>query len=284
MRIFKMLTLTMAAVGMACSLTPSATGVPPSATATRPAATAVPATATSLPDRPGTPSAEATPPTDVPEAILIESPGVRSRAASPLTVRGQADPTFEQTLVARLFTLDGTDLASSAVTIDAPLGKRGAFEGQLHFTVQSEQQAVLQVLSTSPRDGDITHLASVIMTLVPDRSLQELNPAEPHPEAIVIEAPRPGAQISGGRIVVSGVGLPSFEGTLVVSLLGPDGEVMVEEPLIVEAPDMGAYGSFEITLAYEVAEESPARVVVADPSPAFGGANHVSSVEVRLNP
>lgn len=279
MRILKLMMLGMAVIGVACSLTPSATSVPPSATATD-----RPATTTALPDQTGTPTGRPTPPIEVAEAILIESPGVRSRVASPLTITGQADPTFEQALIVRLLTLDGTDLASTAVTIDAPIGERGAFEGTLQFSVQSEQQAVLQVLSTSPREGGITHLTSLILTLVPDRSDQDLNRAEPHPERIVIEAPRPGAQISGAQIVVSGIARPSFEGTLVVSLLGADGEVLVEEPLIVDAPDMGAYGRFEIALPYDISEQIPARVVVSDPSPAFGGANHLSSVEVQLNP
>lgn len=268
---------------VACTLTGApATTTPLAATATasaaptdtRASATEPPATATVSPEEP----------IDIPEELFIQSPRSGSRVASPLTVSGQADPTFEQTLLARLFLLDGTELASGPIHIDAPLGERGPYQGELEFQVDSEQQAVLQVLTTSARDGGLTHLSSVIITLVPPGAGDNVTSAEPHRERIIIENPQPGAEISGGQIRVSGVGLPSFEGTLVVSLIGPDGELMAEEPLIVDAPDMGEYGTFEITISYNVAEQTPARVLVTDPSPAFDGYNHANSVEVRLNP
>lgn len=259
----------------ACRLTQApATSPPESPSASQPSPTERLATETVTPD--GL--------IDNPEAIFLRSPGSGSRVASPLTVIGEADSTFEQTLVARLLLLDGTELAFEPILIGAPLGERGPFEGQLEFEVDSDQQAVLQVLSTSPRDGGLTHVSSVIITLVPAGFPENITTAEPHRERIIIESPAPGEEISGGEIQVFGIALPSFEGTLVVRLIGPDGDVMVEEPLIVDAPDIGQYGTFQITLSYEIEEPIPARVLVTDPSPAFGGHNHVNSVEVRLTP
>lgn len=271
-------TILMISLTAACSLAEvpvTTTPVPATTTASPPPSdTQAPATATLGPEEP----------IENPEAIFIQSPRSGSRVASPLAVSGQADPTFEQTLLARLLLLDGTELAAGPIHIDAPLGERGQYDGQLEFEIDSEQQAVLQVLTTSARDGGLTHLSSVIITLVPPGAQENVTSAELHRERIIIESPVPGAQISGGQIQVSGIGLPSFEGTLVVSLIGPDGQLMTEEPLIVDASDMGEYGTYQITLSYDIEEQIPARVLVADPSPAFDGYNHATSVEVRLNP
>jgi hypothetical protein len=43
-------------------------------------------------------------------------------------------------------------------------------------------------------------------------------------------------------------------------------------------------GTFSINLAYSLVSAGPGRVVVLDPSPAFDGVNHLSSVDVQLEP
>jgi hypothetical protein len=218
------------------------------------------------------------------EAILISQPGPGSRIVnSPLRVEGVADPTFEQNLVIRLLLADGTELVMTPTTIQTELGNRGPFTVDVPFTVSGEQQAFVQVYATSARDGGITHLASVGLTLA-DSGEEQIVPVDPHPERIQISQPALGATISGGTVTVTGVALASFEQTLVVELLDEAGQVLTLEPVIVNAPDLGQPGPFSIELAYEVAASMPGRVVVRDPSPAFGGDVHLASVEVTLAP
>lgn len=231
-------------------------------------------------------TAAATPtgaPADEREAILILQPGPGSRLTSPITVAGQADPTFEQTLGVRLVLDDGTELAVGPAMIEAELGNRGPFEGQLTFSVSGERNALLQVYSSSARDGGITHLASVGVTLAPGGP-QDIRTAEPHPEAIQITIPVAGANISGGMVLVEGTGLASFEGTLIAEVYDADGTLVGSEPLIVDAPDIGLPGSFSLTVPYTVSASGPGRVVVVDPLPAFDGLGHIASVEVNLEP
>lgn len=217
------------------------------------------------------------------EVILILEPGPGSRLTSPLTVSGQADPTFEQTLGVRLVLDDGTELAAGPAMIDAELGNRGPFLGQLTFSVSSERNALLQVYASSPRDGGITHLASVGVTLAP-AGPPEIRAVDPHPEAIQITHPARGADITGGLVLVEGFGLASFEGTLLAEVYDAEGTLVGSEPLIVEAPDIGVPGSFSLTVAYSLGAVGPGRVVVVDPLPAFDGIGHIASVEVILAP
>ncbi|MCL4266640.1 MAG: hypothetical protein KJ069_25825 [Anaerolineae bacterium] len=265
-------TPTLTAMGTATVIV---TVVPPTSTviaSATPAATTMAAPAPTQP-RDTTPA----------EAILIQEPGPGSRVTSPLLVRGLADSTFEQNLVVRLVDANGVELGLTAVTIAAEMGQRGPFEATLPFTVSGEQQAFIQVFATSPRDGGVTHLNAVGVMLTD--GVAEIRPLLPHTtERIVITQPALAATISGGAVQISGVGVASFEQTLLVELLGEDGAVLASQPVIVNAPDLGQPGEFSAELPYSVATAGPGRIVVRDISPAFGGDTHVTSVEVTLSP
>ena len=217
------------------------------------------------------------------EAILILEPGPGSRLTSPLRVAGIADPTFEQHLVIRLVADDGSEIALTPVIIQTEAGTRGPFESELAFSVVAERNALLQVYSASARDGGITHLASVGITLAPGGSAQIML-AEPHPESIQIMAPQPGDTIAVGVVRVEGFGLASFEGTLVIEVYDEQGNLVSSVPTIVDAPDIGLPGTFSVDVAYSVTAEGAGRIVVVDPLPAFNGLGHIASVEFRLLP
>lgn len=276
--------------------TPAATGTPqatdtpeptetvaPTETATEPPPTEPPPTETSVAVAPEPGEAADL---DEPEAILIEAPGNTSRVTSPVRVAGEADPTFEQTLVVRIVSIDGQELVQAPATIAADLGQRGPFEVEVPFEVQDEVQAWIQVYATSARDGGITHLSSVAVTLAAEGEPDIVEATRPTGEfeRIIIDSPENGDTVEGGIVTVTGRGLAGFEQTLVVELLDEAGGVIEMQPIIVDAPDLGQPGSFEAELAYSVSEETPARVQVRDPSPAFGGDVHLTSVELFLAP
>ncbi len=218
-----------------------------------------------------------------PEAILLLEPGPASRVTSPVRVAGIANPTFEQNLVVRILLVDGGEVALSPTTIQAELGQRGPFEVEIPFSIAEPQNAFIQVYDQSARDGGTIHLATVGVILAPSGP-EEIVPVEPHPEVIQILDPPFGAQLSGGVAHVEGFGLASFEQTLVVEVYGEEGDLLGSVPIIVGAPDLGFPGPFEADVAYSVGTEQAGRIVVRDPSPAFAGDIHVSSVEVRLLP
>jgi hypothetical protein len=215
------------------------------------------------------------------EAILILEPGPGSRLTSPIHVAGIADPTFEQNLVARLLLDDGSELALMPAQIQAELGQRGNFAVDIPFAISGERQAFLQVYATSARDGGVTHLASVGLT-VADSEPENIIPVTPHPERIVIHQPAPGETISGGTAHVEGFGLASFEQTLLVEVVDEAGNVVGSQPVTVNAPELGQPGSFSVDVPYSAAFNGPGRIVVRDISPAFGGDTHRATVEVTL--
>jgi hypothetical protein len=246
----------------------------------------LPATETLPPPPPETAVPSATLPTLPPrpeEAILILEPGPGSRLVGSVHLAGIADPTFEQFLGIRILLDDGSVLVQTSTTIAVDLGNRGPFAIDIPFTIAGERNAFIQVFTDSPRDGGITHLNSVGVTLA-EAGPVNVVPVSPHPEDILITAPTPGATISGGMARVEGIGIASFEQTLVVSIQNADGATIATVPLILDAPDWGLPGTFSVDVPYLVAAEQPGRIVVADPSMVFDGENHRSSVEVTLAP
>lgn len=239
------------------------------------------ATATRPPETSQIPVEE--PYTAVEEAILILEPGPGSRLLSPVRVSGFADPTFEQHLLIRLVLDDGSQLAAVPTIIQVEAGKRGPFSAEIPFEIQGERQAFVLVSSDSPRDGGITHLASVGVTLA-SGGAQEVKTREPHSEQIVILQPELGEVVSGGIAHVRGFGLASFEQTLVVEVIDEEGKVVGSQPLIVEAPEWGQPGLFRADVAYTAVTAGAGRIVVRDPSAVFEGDVHVASVEVKLAP
>lgn len=217
------------------------------------------------------------------EAILILEPGPASRLTSPMHIEGFADPTFEQTLVVRIVLADGTEVATQPTTIAADVGQRGPFEADLYFNVPGGGNAFVQVYSRSPRDGGITHLASVGVVLGMG-GVPMVVPGDRHPEDIVISQPQTAATISGGTLHVEGIAVASFEQTLLIELHDAEGNVVASQPVIVHAPDWGQPGPYSANIPYSVATSGPGRVVVRDVSPASGGDVHLASVDVDLNP
>lgn len=218
-----------------------------------------------------------------PEQIWIMRPGPGSRLVSPIQVQGQADATFENQLSLRLISREGEILTETSATIEAPLGKGGPFAGEVTFPVSENRPALLQVYSSSPRDGGTIHLSSVPVTLLAEGPEQIESPPG-YAEAIRIEAPQAGDTLSGGSVTVTGHGRASFENNLVVELIGPGGESLAESAVTVAASDLGQPGGFEVQLRYGSSAGGPGRIVVWDPSPIFGGPVHLASVEVHLKP
>jgi hypothetical protein len=282
------------------TLTPTLTAVPPSAT---PLPTQTPTLAPSqTPTRSPTQTLTKAPtqaPTtgfpQVPEAIRILQPGPNSSILSPVKVAGEADPTFEQHLLAKVSGENGQALNTKATTIQVPAGERGLFSLEIPFTVTREQPGRVAVWSTSPKDGGLVHFSSVEVTLKTGGTA--ISPAgQPANEVLVITRPALNATASGGKLLVQGWSGPVFENNLVVVLCGEGGSgksdpfcgtadnILARTTTTIHAPDIGQPGPFSIEVSYHVSQAVSGRVAVYYTSPRDGYLVHLSSMPVRLNP
>ncbi len=276
-------------------------GVPTQPAATAGAPTPMPpteaptATAT-MPEATPAPSATLSPETKGQEAVLVLEPGEGSAVASPAHIAGEADPTFEQSLVAQISSADGTILATANAQISAEVGQRGPFSVDLAFSVDSHQPGRMAVYAVSPRDGGLIHLASVDVTLLAAGGAAALNPTRPHTETIALFAPALLANLSGGAAHITGFSEYVFENQLSVAICGQGG-VGAPDPICgtadnrvgagtatVQSPDIGQPGPLETDVTYTVPAAMRGRIVVYSVSPRDGGVTHLSSQEVVLAP
>jgi hypothetical protein len=251
------------------------------ATSTAEAPTAEPTGTPTPAVAPPTATALPPPPQDV-EVIAVAEPGRLSRVVSPVRVAGTADPTFEQNLVIEVLGEDGGQLALMPTTIGADVGQRGPFEAEVPFTVTAEQPGRIIVYSDSPRDGGLTHLASVEVTLLP-AGAAEIQPYAPIIEEIFIHQPGLTETVSGGVAHVAGISAPTFEQNLVVEIRDAEGNVIGSDSTTIQA-DIGQAGPYSADVAYTVSAEGPGRIVVYHTSARDGGILHLASVEVMLAP
>jgi hypothetical protein len=233
------------------------------------------------------------------EIIFISKPGMNSQITSPISVMGEADPTFEQNLVVLLTGEDGLQLAFSPTTIQSPLGSRGAFTVELNFSVASAQPGRISVYSSDAMIGAIEHLSSVEVELLPSGSVQ-MAQVESAVESIDILQPAASAQISGGSLQVSGFSDYYFESSLGIVLCGPGGggagagvlvelcgsedNILAAGSAMIQSADIGLPGPFSGQLSYSVSSPTPARLIVYATSARDGGLLHVDSVPIQLLP
>jgi hypothetical protein len=211
-------------------------------------------------------------------------------------VEGLAVAPFESLIGVKLTDPSGLTLAEAYPQVNAQMGQTGPYRQELDFSGVTEKTAArLTVYSTSPRDGGLVHLNSVIVHLLPDGEPRITMPETQH-EAIEIHSPADGNTISGGEIIVSGYSAYFFEGTLFMILCAEGGGggphlicgnadgVLAESFTAINSPDIGMEGQFEDILQYSVDADVNARLVLYGVSPMDGAIEHLSSVTVTLKP
>jgi hypothetical protein len=212
-----------------------------------------------------------------------------------VTVQGFSGPTFEQTLTVSITDIDGAVLVMQPTTIQADIGQAGPFSLTLDFPVSTDKPGRISVYDISARDGGIVHQDSVHVSLLAT-GVSDISPADPMDETIQIDSPTFLEEISGGVLEVSGYSEYFFEANLSVTICGSwsggglhlvcgsSDNVIAEGYATIQSPDIGIPGPFSSTIPYNALPETRARVVVFAPSMMDGGIEHLSSVEVVLNP
>lgn len=102
-----------------------------------------------------------------PEAIQINAPLPGAALTGHVTVSGTAGPTFEQALLVQVYDVNGTLVGQSSGTISAELGQGGPFSIDVQLTAAASGPGRVVVMSDSPRNGALVHLASVEVNIAP---------------------------------------------------------------------------------------------------------------------
>lgn len=251
------------------TLTPTA--VPPSATPTAKKATS---------------QAEAThtPAPLIPEArIQIYRYGARSLVTSPIEVYARLTSRTGKVARVELFGEDGRLLAREVKVFNQLPWHVATLAMDLDFEILAAAEAGRLVISVEDIHGRIMDLNSVDLILL-STGTTELNPASALSEAFVIQEPAPNTLIQGGKLLVSGLALPSSDQPLRVALIAEDGRVLGQRLAGVEVGPPEQYRPFYAEVPYSVSEATAVLLVVYEEGGLVSDMVHLASIELMLSP
>ena len=185
----------------------------------------------------------------------------------PITVEGAGGGLYEGSLVVQVLDQQENVLAEQAATIDSPdagIGGTGSWRVELSVATDPGTTGRIRAFSTSPEGDDI----------VAKDSVQVQMGETPKVEAYIeIEEPADGATVDTvNLVIVRGIGAGLFEGNVVVQALDGQGNVLAEQPTIIQSPDagIGGEGPWQVELDIEVEPGTPGTIRAFSPSPVEG--------------
>ena len=235
------------------------------------------------------PSIESQPPTPIPPSAVLPSatirifrPGPGSHVTSPFQVYGRGGPSFNERVVIRLIGEDGRVITERTTSLLVYPGRAGNFVAQVEFaTPYVAEAARLEVSTQDPRYGRMNHLTTVELVLLSAGS-PVIHPQLEGPEKLAILEPREGALVENTPLYVRGAGWVDSDVPVTVELLDRSGEALATRQVILDTPEVGRLGSFEVELPFEISFSQYGHVVVYETSSGIPGTIFYSSVEVWL--
>jgi len=204
----------------------------------------------------------------IPEAVL----GV----PQPVQISGMGGGLFEGKVVVQALDAGGNVLAQEATTIntsDAGSGGEGPWSLQMVIPVKPGTAGQIYAFSASPVDGNET--ASTYVAVTFGRSVEASTYIE-------ITEPASNSVLNETSFTVSGSGGGLFEGTVVVQALDASGNVLAEQPTMINAPNagLGEAGPWSVQLSVTVEPGTIGKIYAFSPSPADGSIMASSFVNV----
>ncbi len=159
----------------------------------------------------------------------------------------------------------GNVLAEQPTTIQSPdagTGGEGPWAVQLSVQTQPGTPGQIVAFSTSPKDGSITASAQVAVTY--GQAVQAYIQMDQPAEGSLLDIANP--------VQVSGTGGGLFEGNVVVQARDSAGNVLAEQPTVIQSPDAGTGGEgpWSVQLSIPAEPGTTGQIVAFSPSPVDG--------------
>jgi PKD repeat protein len=213
--------------------------------------------------------------------ITINQPaqGAILDIANLVTVSGTGEGLPEGNVVVQAIDRDGNVLTQQPTTIDAPdagTGGQGPWSVQLNIETEPGIAGRIRAYSPSPADD------SVMAEAVVEVSFGRTATAEPF---IQINEPVQGAVVDiANPVTVNGVGAGLPEGNVVVQAIDRDGNILTQQPTIIDAPDAGTgvQGPWSVQLTIETEPGMAGQIRAFSPSPTDNSAVADTAIKVTF--
>jgi hypothetical protein len=182
------------------------------------------------------------------EELAIFLPGPGSQVISPIQIQGYGGPSRDNRVELRLYGEDGRLISRGYTFLYSYPGRPGLYYGQVPFESSSlAELAWLQVRSYGDRFGLLKHMTTMPVTLLTsgnpriERNLHG-------PEKITIYQPVEETNVRGPKLQVKGAAWLDEDLPLGVEVLDLRGNVIASAEVAVDAPAVGALGTFELEI------------------------------------
>lgn len=209
-------------------------------------------------------------PTPAVESYLrIDEPvqGATVPLGEPFPVSGQGAGLLEGNVVVQVLDRDGKVLAEEPTTLqgeDVGTGGDGTWSLQLTVETEPGMAGRIYAFSPSPKDGSI---------VASDQVEVSLGKTEPVPTYLEIDEPARGATLdTSAPVAVSGIGAGLPEGNVVVQARDNAGQVLAQQPTILQGKDVGTggAGTWSVELIVGAPAGTPGQIVAFSTSPKDG--------------
>ena len=197
----------------------------------------------------------------------------------PVKVQGKGGVLTEGNVVVEALDWQDNVLDQQAATLQGPdvgTGGEGTWSVELNIQAEPGTAGTIRAYHPSPLDGSVVAEDGV------EVSLGRTEAKTPY---IKIEEPAQGALLDISRpVTVRGSGGALAEGNVVVEALDAGGSVLVQQPVVLQGPDVGTggEGTWSVALNIDAEPGTAGRIRAYHPSPLDGSIVAEDSVEVSL--
>jgi hypothetical protein len=215
-------------------------------------------------------------------AIRISAPGPMSKVISPIDLRAFVETRQAGPAEVELFGEDGRLLYRKTLRTYSFNGQDARLALLVPFEVHAAGELGRLQVSTLDAGDRVTAIASAHVLLLSSGENQITPPGELQ-EAVLLDAPHPNSEISGGEATITGTMQPFNTLPIFIELVAADGKVLNSRVLTLGAPD-GQYQAFETSLPYQVTRRTPALLVIRQSDERISGPFYLYSQPVFLSP
>jgi hypothetical protein len=214
--------------------------------------------------------------------LRIAAPGPMSKLVSPINFVVYIAPDYTGLTRIELIGEDGRELYRKVFRTYSNVGYTTRVDEQINFEIHGAAEVARLQISTLDEYNRLQSYNSVRVLLMAVGE-NELSPAFPLQEYLVLRRPRKGDEVSGGELTVRGEYQPLNDTPVVMELFDIDGNIIGSRVLYFNHAD-GSYQVFETTIPYKVEKKMPARLVIRQGDDRIAGMAYLYSIRLWVNP
>ncbi len=223
-------------------------------------------------------------PTLDPSRILLRivAPGPMSKVVSPINFIVHVAPDSAGTTRIELIGENGVKLYSKDLKTSSNIGYYTRVEEKIKFEIKGTAEVARLQISTFDEKKHLKAFNSVRLLLLAVGE-NEFTPPYAVQDRVLLRYPKRGEEVSGGDLPVTGEFQPATNQPVIFELVDANGKLLGSRILQLGPAD-GKYQQFTISIPYQLAKKSPARLLIRQSDDRIDGLAYLYSIKLQVSP